>query len=431
SLHGVTGSAARRDAAEKALDAPVEDALGATLEGRRLWVAWEDAPLFDAIGPLTEGVHRLVVPAPRGGSGPALHLCTQLDVVAYLYRVCDDDSVLAAKVDSTLLELGLVVIDEEDDEDAPAVAAAGDGDAHARRTSSVLSAHPTWRSSRAVRLMASNELQALALTDGDGRLVGALSLADLARAPHDALFEDDPTVEELVCRARASGDGEAARSLSELAPPVRAHADDTLRHVMGRVVETRAHRCWIVDSRGVLIDVVTLTNILQVDWGYPRESATAKRRVHHEVVFAAEPGDELGAAPREPSVEFAAAVASAAVAEAAAARGRAAASPVSSRKRARSSGDGGGLLDGGRPASMAATGAANDGVAGWAALLQALVAAEMRAREREVALQEREVELRERELELREREARERAEERRRERRRDEMLLALLAGRAA
>ncbi|KAJ3108710.1 hypothetical protein HDU97_000108 [Phlyctochytrium planicorne] len=95
------------------LNAPVSEALGSSYEGRRIWVAWEEAKLGDAMVALTEGIHRLLVPVRQDDDIVAYHVCSQLDVVRFLYDRIDSDSVLESKADSTLIELGLIMTAED------------------------------------------------------------------------------------------------------------------------------------------------------------------------------------------------------------------------------------------------------------------------------------------------------------------------------
>ncbi|KAI9348794.1 hypothetical protein DFJ73DRAFT_429793 [Zopfochytrium polystomum] len=104
---------------------------------------------------------------------------------------CDEDSVLMAKVDSTLVELGLVMSEDDRRE-------FGGANTH---TSTVVSVETSWKSTRALRFMAANSLHAVAVVDGKGRLVATLSLSDLRRLPVAELFDEDPTVERLLAQA--------------------------------------------------------------------------------------------------------------------------------------------------------------------------------------------------------------------------------------
>ncbi|KAJ3201813.1 hypothetical protein HDU67_001044, partial [Dinochytrium kinnereticum] len=95
------------------LSSPVSEALGSSYEGRRIWVAWDEAKLGDAMVALTEGIHRLLVPVQTEDDGICYHVCSQLDVVKFLYERLDSDSVLESKADSTLVELGVIMTDED------------------------------------------------------------------------------------------------------------------------------------------------------------------------------------------------------------------------------------------------------------------------------------------------------------------------------
>ena len=105
--------------------------------------------------------------------------------------------------------------------------------------------------------MSANHLHAVAVVDSTSKLVGTLSLSDLKRVKLSILRED-PSVETLISRAHG------VSTLEHLDRPVTVSPHCTLRDVMEVVLLSRVkvHRCWVVDG-DVLIDVVTLTNILQ------------------------------------------------------------------------------------------------------------------------------------------------------------------------
>ena len=86
------------DALTEALQMPVQEALGSSMESRGFWVAWEDATVGDALEPLTGGVHRLLVPVCDSGE-TSFYICSQLDIVSYLYKHSSEDSVLSVRKD--------------------------------------------------------------------------------------------------------------------------------------------------------------------------------------------------------------------------------------------------------------------------------------------------------------------------------------------
>mmetsp|Transcript_6674 Transcript_6674/g.11685 ORF Transcript_6674/g.11685 Transcript_6674/m.11685 type:complete len:318 (+) Transcript_6674:42-995(+) len=75
---------------EAALTKRVVDAIGASMEGRSLWVTRRDSSLAAAVEPLSKLVHRCLVPV----EGLGFSLLTQTDVVRFIYthvqRKADD-----------------------------------------------------------------------------------------------------------------------------------------------------------------------------------------------------------------------------------------------------------------------------------------------------------------------------------------------------
>ncbi|KAI8845555.1 hypothetical protein BC829DRAFT_399335 [Chytridium lagenaria] len=225
------------------LNAPVSEALGSSYEGRRIWVAWEEAKLGDAMVALTEGIHRLLVPIPKD-NGMSYHVCSQLDVVKFLYERIDDDSVLESKADSTLIELGLIMSDDDKN-------LLGDKDKNM-----VISIDRHMKTRKALQFMALNNLQAVAITTTSGTLFSTLSLSDIRRVPL-SLLAKDPTVETLILESHR------VESPKDLRPSITCRPTDTLREAMRKVLKGRVHRVWVVEEEGVLRDVVSLTNIIQ------------------------------------------------------------------------------------------------------------------------------------------------------------------------
>ncbi|KAJ3410719.1 hypothetical protein HDV05_003465 [Chytridiales sp. JEL 0842] len=261
-----------------ALGDPVSRALGMSMEGKRFWVAPWNATLEDGMIPLTEGVHRLLVPVVKRGGREGrdgeyeYHMCSQMDVVEYLYRHLDTDSVVQAKADSTLEELGLVSFEDS--------TSSTDGlGGPPSNTSTVISIESHWPASKAFKFMTFHSLHAVAVmhhpphdSSSDSlnsstsslhpaQFIGTLSLSDLRHVPTTYLMSN-PTILSLLLKLRK------VASISDLPPPIACNRHSTLRQVMRMVVERRVHRVWVVeDGReeggGVLRDVVSLTNVIQ------------------------------------------------------------------------------------------------------------------------------------------------------------------------
>ncbi|KAJ3117209.1 hypothetical protein HDU96_007637 [Phlyctochytrium bullatum] len=227
------------------LTCPVSEALGSSYEGRRIWVAWEEAKLGDAMVALTEGIHRLLVPI-RDDDEVLYHVCSQLDVVRFLYERLDSDSVLESKADSTLVELGLIMTDD---------------DRHmlgSKEKNMVISIDRDMRTRKALQFMAANNLMAVAVVDRDGTLFSTLSLSDIRRCSLSTLAKD-PLIEEILLESHRIDHPR------DLPPAIVCRPGNTLREAMRKVLKHGVHRVWVVeeDDDRILRDVVSLTNIIQ------------------------------------------------------------------------------------------------------------------------------------------------------------------------
>ncbi|KAI8809634.1 hypothetical protein BJ742DRAFT_890082 [Cladochytrium replicatum] len=250
--------------------------LGGSREGQRLWVAGGNSTLQDALPQLTGGVHRLLVPIGKAhrhhNQNVDYRICSQVDVVRFLYDKIDSDLVLKEKAESSLSELGLINSE--------------------KTLTGLVAVDKSWSCQTTIRFMASSEIYAVAVVDESqaGKLVATLSLSDLRAAYKPDASTSSPegdspitvkalipvilrnafvTVEDFLKSAHG------VKDIWELhSGLVVCRRTDTLRHVMrilvgegsGRLV----HRVWVMDEdTGVPVDVVSLTDVIRV-LAFPR-----------------------------------------------------------------------------------------------------------------------------------------------------------------
>ncbi|KAJ3051364.1 hypothetical protein HDU99_008449, partial [Rhizoclosmatium hyalinum] len=239
------------DNPSKVLSYPLSKALGLSTEGARIWVAGSDSTIGDAMETLSKGVHRLLVPVEvEGGDEWEYHVCSQLDLVKYLYKRFDKDPYLQEKAEKTLIDLSIVFPNDED---------AG---VPAENASMVISVEPSMKSSDALRFMASNNLHAVAVIPATSSrskpyILATLSLSDL-RSLSLQILASDPTVESLLCKIHQ------VDSINQLKPKnVTVRLNSTLRETVEAMIHGAIHRVWVVDGDGAVKDVVSMTTVLR------------------------------------------------------------------------------------------------------------------------------------------------------------------------
>ncbi|MBO0916188.1 CBS domain-containing protein [Streptomyces laculatispora] len=114
---------------------------------------------------------------------------------------------------------------------------------------------------RIVELMERSEVSAVPVLEGEGRVVGIVSEADLLLKEEQR--DDDPagSVEPSTERAKASG--VTAEDLMS-SPAVTVHADATIAEAARIMARRQVKRLPVVDQVGMLEGVVSRTDLLKV-----------------------------------------------------------------------------------------------------------------------------------------------------------------------
>lgn len=144
-----------------------------------------------------------------------------------------------------------------------------------------------------VRTMEEWKVSALPVLEGDSRVIGVVSEADLL--PKEEFRETDPaTLDEL--RRLTDATKAAALTARRLmtAPAVCVHADSTLAQAARIMARRHVKRLPVTDSEGRLRGIVSRSDLLQV---FLRTDEEIAEEVRHEVVdllFPHEPSVTVG-----------------------------------------------------------------------------------------------------------------------------------------
>lgn len=185
---------------------------------------FEDSPATEAVGLLSEGLHRVAV-ANRDGS--VLSIVSQMDLVAFLaghlhMGNCKEMGAL------TLDTLGLGKVDP----------------VSVLETETVLVA---------LQKLKESGVSALAVVNSSGKLVGNFSASDLVGLYRESYPDFLLSVHDYLQKY-------SHRSLV----PFKAHGSDTLLATCKELVATHVHRVWIVDGSDKPTGVVSLTDIMKI-----------------------------------------------------------------------------------------------------------------------------------------------------------------------
>ncbi|KAL2636329.1 hypothetical protein R1flu_007808 [Riccia fluitans] len=244
------------------LNAPVSSIIGHSLEGLNLWTITPNTSVYDAIEPMSKGVHRVLVPFESESdvqgvelteSSSGYHLLTQMDVIKFIHE--------RAEVMKDILKLTI-------------------SDIGAFRQS-VFAVPHTMAVMTALKCMANTALPAVAIVEampdvdkepmfinGQGRkLLGTFSASDLRGCCAETLSSwKTITVMDWAKKAWTSerfGIGAATGPETvECRPPVTCKDNASLGEVISKAVENHIHRLWVVDDEGLLKGIVALSDIL-------------------------------------------------------------------------------------------------------------------------------------------------------------------------
>eukprot|EP00850_Spirogloea_muscicola_P007328 SM000036S13372 [mRNA] locus=s36:834398:837327:- [translate_table: standard] len=268
-LAEVTG----QDAGEEQLETPVESIIGHSMEGLSLWTMGPSTLLYDALEPLSKGVHRMLVPfeptSPQERTGGI-----ELSETATSYRMVTQTDVIRSIVN-------------HGGETAPFLSETVDSLQLVNH--SVFAVPSTMLVLDVVRCMQQASIQSVAVVEptpditrepmlakGQGRrLLGNFSASDLRGCTAKSLRSlSSVTVETFFRRMEAetrhSQAGASTRRIAVVCQP-----GSQLGAVLQEALTRRAHRAWVVDGAQCLLGVVTFSQVLKAARQAAMPSATS------------------------------------------------------------------------------------------------------------------------------------------------------------
>jgi len=131
------------------------------------------------------------------------------------------------------------------------------------KTDSIVGVRESDKAIQAFRIMCQNNVSALPVLSSNNQLVGNISESDLRAIQSNAQYLKLlylPVGEYLEAMRKHETTLPRARKAK---PLVKCELIDTYRSVVERVVETKVHRCYVVDGSGTMIGVISLHDILR------------------------------------------------------------------------------------------------------------------------------------------------------------------------
>ena len=121
----------------------------------------------------------------------------------------------------------------------------------------------------ALALLCQHAITSVAVIDAQNVLFGNLSLSDvkhvMKRHKHHLLYSSCATFVSFVKQEQGTIAGQDSM------PVFDVHPHNTLRLAMRKMAATRAHRLWVTDKEGVLVGVVSLTDVLRTVYNFSKQ----------------------------------------------------------------------------------------------------------------------------------------------------------------
>lgn len=219
------------------METKITSLIGATPEGRSLWVTEADKSLLYAIEPLGKRVHRILVPREEEGEGKQYALMTQTDVLRFL---SDHASEIAGFLDMPV----------------STVLAKGDSPSRSEMESTVVSVPRNLTAFQAFNVLRSTGVTAAPVVDEDGSLVETLSFSDLRGLDRKELLMLHNNVMEFLEEVRH-------KDHFGVTDAVRCTAEATLGECIEKMLTNRVHRLWVCEG-DVVTGVLSGTSIIKL-----------------------------------------------------------------------------------------------------------------------------------------------------------------------
>lgn len=277
-IHVVEEEGGEEDFAGR-LSSTVASVIGHSLEGLSLWTVSPNASVYEVMEPMSKGIHRALVPVeslmhqPHHApveimeSSTGYHMLTQTDMVRFLLVHAKELEFVTGLSVSTL---GLM-------------------------QTSVFAAPSNMKVMDVVKCMRNVSLAAVAIVEnspdiipddpmlviGRGRkLLGKFSASDLRGCTAEVLqawsslsimdfFGKASVAQQFGVGAAAYHKEGSFDSREMVSPPVTCYLTSSLQEVMSTALENHVHQVWVVDNQGLLLGVVTFSDIMKVVRNFP------------------------------------------------------------------------------------------------------------------------------------------------------------------
>ncbi|XVF86444.1 hypothetical protein PTKIN_Ptkin18bG0040800 [Pterospermum kingtungense] len=255
------GSADEAADLEKKMMVPVSSIIGHCLEGLSLWTLNPNTSILECMELFSKGIHRALVPMDgqmeniQGvelvESASSYKMLTQMDLLKFLK---DHASELEGILSTSLKDIGGINENVYAINDRTKVIEA----IKCLRTAS-LNAVPIVQSSKDI------EEDHRHLINGKGRkLIGTFSATDLRGCHFSALQTWWPLRAQEFTELVSNSPLFAAQEAMSPRELVTCQPNSPLSEVIDKVVSKHVHRVWVVDQQGLLVGVVSLTDIVGV-----------------------------------------------------------------------------------------------------------------------------------------------------------------------
>ncbi|KAF1001559.1 SNF1-related protein kinase regulatory subunit gamma-like PV42a [Apium graveolens] len=256
------------DHLEDKMSVHVSALIGQCLETLSLWTLNPTTSILDCMEVFSKGIHRALVPMDSQvenvagvellESASCYQMITQMDLLKFLKE--KDSAELQAIMSRSVTELGAM-------------------SGHVFGVTDRTRVIDAIKSMRAASLLAVPVIEASetsdechsTLVDGKGRkLVGTFSATDLRGCPISQLRAWLPvSVMEFTEKLssdlpQAAGHSPDDLSRSATRELVTCYADSPLWETVDKALTKHVHRVWVVDAMGLLVGLVTLTDIIRV-----------------------------------------------------------------------------------------------------------------------------------------------------------------------
>ncbi|WCJ40539.1 Cystathionine beta-synthase (CBS) protein [Euphorbia peplus] len=246
------------------MSVPVSSIIGHSLEGLSLWTLNPNTSILECMEMLSKGIHRALVPidsqmenisgAELVESSSSYQMLTQLDLLKFLRGHADE---LQGILSRSVSELGAV-----NEQVYGVTGRTRLIDTIKCMKAALLNAVPI--------VLASNSLEedSKQLINAKGRkLLGTFSATDLRGCHLTSLQTWLPltTLEftETVWSSPIYGSANAS-NVSEKREQVSCNLDTSLQEVIDKAVTKHVHRVWVVDEGGLLLGLISLSDIIRV-----------------------------------------------------------------------------------------------------------------------------------------------------------------------